>query len=67
MLQLSIAIPPYIQQSFFCFHSVISEQELIQVLINSIVSFNPDLLVTYEVSILFQYEVDTTGLDWLFD
>lgn len=43
-------LPPSLQHSFHSFHAVQSEQELLVCLINCILSFNPDIILAYEVS-----------------
>ena len=57
---LSIVIPPYIQNSFDSCHYVMTEMELISATVNAIISFNPDLIIEYEVIILMVHFLDST-------
>ena len=49
---LSIAITPYVQNTFDSCHYVMTEMDLISATVNAITSFNPDLIVEYEVGVL---------------
>lgn len=57
---LSIVIPPYVQNSFDSCHYVMTEMELISATVNAIISFNPDLIIEYEVIILMVHYLDST-------
>lgn len=54
-------VPPYVQNTFNSCHFVMTEMEVISAIVNAIVSFNPDLIVEYEVCIqIHSHFVDTT-------
>ena len=63
--KIQTVLPPYIQQAFHSFHSTTTEHELLLSLINSIISFNPDILTVYEVFLLSGLSIDTTRFHWL--